>query len=344
MSAAAKIWSLVRRPGWRILTPVITLALLVCLGYALWSPGQDVTDGRHDLGRNGMWLQHGWMGDDSWFERNNKKDRIPHFRDSARVAELAQRLREHRITDVFPHVAPAQLDGKLPPVDSVQTERFLQGMEGFRVMPWVGGVLDDDCFPKIPGWRAGFVRSIQELFQAHPRLAGVHVNIEPWPSGHPELLTLLEEIRAVLPPGKLLSVAAYPPPTRWHPYTEVHWDAAYYREVARRTDQLAVMMYDTALRVPKVYQWLMTEWTQEVLAWSGGTPVLLGLPAYEDTGVGYHHPHVENVPTGLRGIHAGLSARSLPANYQGVALYSDWVMDDAEWRHLREHFLKPASP
>jgi hypothetical protein len=317
------------------------LTVLLLASYALWSPGLEVTDGRHDQGRNGLWMQHGWLSDDGWFERNNKKDRIPQFRDEARIAELAQRLREHGITDVFPHMAPAQPAGKLPAIHAEQTERFLQGMEGFRVMPWIGGVLDDHCFPRIPGWRAAFVRSVQELLQAHPRFSGIHLNIEPWPSGNAELLTLLDELRAALPPGKLLSVAAYPPPTRWHPYPEVHWEEAYYREVARRTDQLAVMMYDTALRRPKVYSWLMDEWTQEILAWSGSTPVLLGLPAYDDAGVGYHHADVENLPTGLSGIHAGLRARSPAPNYQGVALYSDWELDEGEWRHFREHFLKP---
>jgi hypothetical protein len=87
----------------------------------------------------------------------------------------------------------------------------------------------------------------------------------------------------------------------------------------------------------------MAEWTREVLAWSGTTPVLLGLPAYDDAGVGYHRPEVENLPTGLAGIHAGLSASSPAANYQGVALYSDWELDDGEWRHFREHFLKPVT-
>jgi hypothetical protein len=101
------------------------------------------------------------------------------------------------------------------------------------------------------------------------------------------------------------------------------------------------MMYDTALRSPKLYAHLMTRWTQEILAWSGTTPVLLGLPAYEDQGVRYHHPDVENLPTGLRGIHGGLASTGLVPNYQGIALYSEWVMDESEWRHLRDHFLKP---
>ena len=211
---------------------VLALAALLLAAYSLWSPGRDVTDGRHDRRHNGLWLQHGWLGDDGWFERNHKRERLPLFREPARIAELAGRLKAHGITEVFPHMAPAQPDWGLPPADATQTERFLDGMDGIRVLPWVGGVLNDHCFPQVPRWRAGFIRSIQALLQAHPRLDGIHLNIEPWPSGHPELLTLLDELRAALPPGKRLSVAAYPPPTRWHPAPEVHWERAYFQEVA----------------------------------------------------------------------------------------------------------------
>jgi hypothetical protein len=125
-----------------------------------------------------------------------------------------------------------------------------------------------------------------------------------------------------------VSVAAYPPPTFLHPFSDVHWDEAYTRQVAKRADQLAFMMYDTALQAPKVYEWLMRAWTGEILAWASATEVLLGVPAYDDAGVGYHNPRVENVEHALAGIQAGLSdAEPLPPHFAGVALYSDWEMD-----------------
>jgi hypothetical protein len=185
------------------------------------------------------------------------------------------------------------------------------------------------------------VADVRKLFQEHPRLAGVQLNVEPMPSGDKAFLVLLEDVRAALPPGKLLSVAAYPPPTSWHPYPDVHWDEPYFREVARRCDQIAVMMYDAAQNLPKAYQRLMADWTLEVLEWSEGKAVLLGVPTYDDAGVGYHDPKVENLPNALSGIHRGLSQKTLPTNYQGVAIYSDWETSEAEWSHFRAHFLKP---
>jgi hypothetical protein len=221
-------------------------------------------------------------------------------------------------------------------------ERLLDGLPGVRVIPWIGGVFEASAHPARPAWRRGFVDSAVKLLTDHPRLAGVQVNIEPMPSGHTGFLALLDELRAALPKGKLLSVAAYPPPTRWQPSLEVHWEEPYFRAVAARADQLAVMMYDTSIRFQKPYRALMRDWTREVLAWSGGTNVLLGVPAYEDADSGYHHPHVENLHNALLGIHAGLHANR-PANYQGVAIYCEWEMTAEKWRTWRERFV-PGKP
>ncbi len=146
------------------------------------------------------------------------------------------------------------------------------------LIPWIGGVFNVHCLPQSTSWRLNFVATIVDLFQTHPRFAGIQINIEPLPTGNPDFLILLDEIRQAIPVGKLISVAAYPPPTLWHPFSDVHWDESYFRQVAKRVDQLAPMMYDTAIRLPKSYQHLMSKWTLEILDWSGSTQVLLGVP------------------------------------------------------------------
>lgn len=310
--------------------------------YTLWSPGVDIKDGRHDFGRNGIWIQHGWLGDDDWFERNQKKDRIPYFRNVAQIQEFASLLRKHHITDIFPHLCPILTNGRIPSVDHKQTELFLREFKGFCVMPWVGGVLNKQIFPNDPKWRKNFLDSILDLLHTHPKFQGIHINIEPWPSGNQSLLTLLKEIRRALPQDKVLSVAAFPPPTLWQPVKAIHWDGVYFRKIVESVDQVVIMMYDTSLKNRKLYQYLMASWTKEVLDWSSGTNVLLGVPAYSDKGVGYHNPGVENLSNALSGIHAGLSKlKIIPSNYQGISLYCEWEMDEPEWQYLREHFLKP---
>ena len=322
---------------------VAVCAIIIGLGlaYLLWTPGLDIRDGRHDRGHNGIWLAHGWLGGDEWFIRNSKTNELQRYRDGAQIRQLADKLRHHHITDVFPHLCPADTTGALPPVDVQQVERFLDAFEGIRVIPWIGGPNDNPVTLDDPKWRASFAEHTRRILIRHPRLAGVQVNVEPLRSGDRGFLKLLEELRGVMPTNKTLSVAAYPPPTRWHPYPDVHWDASYFREVARRCDQLAVMAYDAGQRIPKTYQRLMADWTREILGWSEGKEVLIGVPVYDDVGVGYHDPRVENLTNALLGIHRTLAASSVPENFRGVAIYCEWEMDAAEWQHLREHFLKP---
>ncbi len=318
--------------------------LAIPVGWALWPRGQDLRDGRHDRRENGMWLQHGWLGDNAWFAETGKPlEQRTAMRSPERAAELAALLERHGVRDVFPHLCPTNPDGSVMSVDRAATERFLDALTAHRVIPWIGGVLDRHIHPELPGWRAKFVASAVGLCAEHPRFAGVHVNVEPCPSGNGGFLDLLAELRAALPKEALLSVAAYPPPTFLHPFEDVHWDEAYYRKVSAIADQMVVMMYDTSLKTRMLYRRIMAAWTREVLAWSEGTPTLLGLPAYDDAETGYHDPEIENLAEGLAGIHEGLASfEALPDAYRGVALYSDWEMDDGEWGVMREMFSKRA--
>ena len=323
----------------------IGIALLLVVGgilllYAFWRPGLDVRDGRDDLAKNAAWLAHGWLGGDEWFIRNDKTNEFSRYREPARIRELAEKLRNHGITDVFPHLCPAEPDGKLPPIEPHQVEQFLQVFTGFRVMPWIGGPNGASARIHNSTWRTNFVANINELLKQHSRFAGIHLNVEPLPSGDKDFLVLLDELCSALPSGRILSVAAYPPPTHWHPFPDVHWEESYFREVAKRCDQVAVMMYDAGQRLPKAYQGLMADWTVEVLKWSEGKPVLLGVPTYDDAGVEYHHTNVENLTNAMLGIHRGLSRNALPTNYQGIAIYSELETSDSEWAYLREHFLR----
>jgi len=105
---------------------------------------------------------------------------------------------------------------------------------------------------------------------------------------------------------------------------------------------MVVMLYDTALHRRRLYQNLLRSWTKEVIEWSAPTPVLLGVPAYDDAGVGYHDPAIENIAVSLPGLHSGLLSFSpLPPNYQGVAVYSDWTMTDDKWTAFRVNFVSP---
>ena len=324
-----------RQPTLTLVRLIGIFAILFVI-YLIWSPGMEITDGRHDLRKNGIWLQHGWLGDDSWFQRNNRNKSL--FRNEQKVQKLTALLKSHGVKYIFPHLCPSSPQGQIAPVDKTQTELFLNEMSEIEVLPWVGGVFEVHCFPASPAWRRTFTTSIVQLLKEFPQLSGVQINIEPLPSGHKGFLLLLDELRLAIP-GKIISVAAYPPPTRWHPFPNVHWQKSYFQEVAKRVDLIVPMMYDTAIKTTKFYRHLMSQWTIEVLNWSGDTPVLLGIPTYDDRNSGYHHPEIENIRTSLSGIHAGLNSYEvLPKNYFGISLYCEWEMDAEEWRFLKQGF------
>ena len=184
------------------------------------------------------------------------------------------------------------------------------------------------------------------LLGRHPRIGGLHVNIEPMPDGDASFVLLMEELKQAMPNDAILSVAAYPPPTVFHRFPEVHWSETYIGEISSVVDQMVFMMYDTGLQHEKLYVNLMKSWTTECFDWCGDgrTEVLLGLPAYDDAGSGYHYPEVENLKNRLLGIHAGLETYDrLPAHYSGAAIYSEWEMDSSEWELWRTGFLRAGS-
>ena len=314
----------------------IVAALAVVLGippiaYLLWQPGSNTP--LPEYANNAIWIGHGWMGDDGWFERNNRnKD---NFRRVEKISALFKKLSDNKISTVYPHLCPAELNGKIASYDSVQVELFLDiaAQYNIKVIPWIGGVFEESARPADEKWRKNFVASVDELLKKHPRLAGVQINIEPWPSDEVVFLKLLDELRPVTE-GKILSVAAYPPPTRWHQFPDVHWPLFYIIRLTNHCDQLAVMMYDTAIPLEKFYIKLMTDWTNQLAAATNSSDceLLLGIPAYDDAGVGYHHPQVENIKSALQGVSA--SPRKKEAN--GIAIYCEWEMDENKWSVWRK--------
>ncbi len=163
-------------------------------------------------------------------------------------------------------------------------------------------------------------------------IAGVHLNIEPCPSFEPGYLELLDELRAALPPGARLSIAAFPPPSMLHPLPSTHWNEAFYRAVSERADDLVVMAYNTSMKLTKAYTYLVAKWTREALAWSS-KPVRMGLPTYDDRGVGYHDPDIENLQVAFPGLVRGLG-KDAPTTYAGWAIYAEWTLSAEAERTL----------
>ncbi|QQE13646.1 glycoside hydrolase family 18 protein [Planctomycetota bacterium] len=335
--------SFFKRPPLKRIILWLIIPFILTIAYLLWNPSSKYTDGRFDKQTNAIWLQHGWLGDDAWFARN-KRDKTK-FRDRDKIIDLFSKLKSHNITYLYPHLCPASSLGPIPSVDHQQTARFLnnsissaQGFD-FKVLPWIGGVLEQNCQIDSTKWRASFIASAVQLLETYPTFAGLHLNIEPLPTGNTDFLTLLTELKAAMPSDKILSVAAYPPPTFWHPHPDLHWDEDYYKQIDSRVDQIVPMMYDTSINYRKIYQQVIANWTDQILSWSPNSQVILGVPAYDDTHVDYHNPDIENITNSIRTINKTLApAQKLPPNYQGIAIYCEWQMTSEKWNEYQTEF------
>jgi hypothetical protein len=158
------MWLFLKRSPWRTVIPGVGLLVALWCGYRLWTPGLDVRDGRHDRGRNALWLSHSWLGGDEWFIQNGKTNEYAKYRDPKSIRELAEKLRHNHITDVFPHLCPAEPDGRLPQIDGAQAERLLDGLSGFRVLPWIGGPNGGNVRLQNAKWRSVFTNQVHFLF------------------------------------------------------------------------------------------------------------------------------------------------------------------------------------
>lgn len=151
-----------------------------------------------------------------------------------------------------------------------------------------------------------------------------------------DLLYLLEETRAVLPPGKTIGVAT----ALWMPgllrSLGYGWSEEYFSQIAARCDQIAVMGYDSSIYLPRMYTDFMAK--QVVVATHAarlGNPkcrVLVGIPTYEKGGPS-HNAHAENLTNALRGVSEGLKQLSPEDRsvFAGVAVFADYTTSPDEW-------------
>lgn len=276
--------------------------------------------------QNALWLRYLWYAG---------KHTAPEF--SAMYKELAT----HQMRYGYFHVLTTKPDGRLK----------LSNLEGARK-------LTAECKRQAPNARAiawVYIGSAEvNLDSAEVRknlveqlgwltnecgFDGVQVDYEFALCGAQGLLRLLEECRRVLPKGALLSVAT----PMWYPGVLWGWSDEYFTEVAQRSDQLAVMCYDSYLYLPRAYTWLVSQQAIHVTAdcakANPACKVILGLPTYNNQTLA-HHPYSESLKNALRGVQYGLADMNAKTEaFEGIALFADYTTDNNEWVQYEEYWL-----
>lgn len=268
--------------------------------------------------------------------------------DPAEITALAASLHAKDIHYVYVFTSYLKSDGTFNPTYAHAPEfvRILKATKpDLNVQAWIGlplrqglstsgstqvDLTDSEVRSKI----ATFCRDLVNISE----FDGVHLDPEPVINGDQGLLLLLDDVRAAMGSTANLSIAT----RRIWPFLSEHtppgteklaWSAPYYREVAVRVDQFAVMTYDSALPISELYtQWVRFQVIEISRAIEGlHTEFLVGLPTSEEE-TSTHRPNAENIESGLQGVLLGLrDDRSVPQAVTGVAIYPHWETDDNEW-------------
>lgn len=296
----------------------------------------DPAPGTRTRDRDALWLGHAWVDG-----RKTDKD----------VTSLAHRLKSTGIRDLYVHAGPLEHDGTLPKSDYPKARWLISAIHreapGVRVQAWLGDKLasesPDGLRLERAATRAAVVASAGEILAAG--FEGTHFDLEPLHSGDRDYLALLDDLRALTRAHHaLLSVAAHQidPLPAFHSFwgtTTGHpkwWSQAYFGQVARRVDQIAVMSYDTMQPLGSLYGGYVAQQTSLALEVTpDSTDLLMGLPFYHENRFG-HWAHAETVPAAVRGVRLGLSRTDARRDRFGVALYVDFAATEADWAAYRE--------
>ncbi|WP_084965031.1 hypothetical protein [Thermoactinospora rubra] len=283
-------------------------------------------------GHDALWLGHMWVDG-----RRTEQD----------VEELAVRLRRTGIEDLYVHSGPFERDGSLRPDKYPSARNFVswvrKHLPGVRVSAWLGqavdGTLDLDDARARERVLAGVRQILAQGFD------GVHYNFEPIGDGDAEFLELLDRTR---PLTKLLSVSTpqiepYPlmrPAARAVLGHDKYWSQDYFKAVAARSDQVAIMTYDAFLPLADLYGGHVVRQAELAMPLVPRDRLLLiGAPAYHDHGV----PGLdaaESVATAARAARLALTEYGSRELF-GLALYVDFAATEQDWREYRDAWLQP---
>jgi hypothetical protein len=309
------------RIAWRNLALIFTIIILHGCAFR---PATRFSGDHFNRHLNAVWLGVEWVNS-------------PHT--SAEYANLADDLHRHDIHYVFVYVSYLHNTGNFGASYGYSTD-FLLAMRrdapDLKFLAWIGLPLSyvDLTAADVRAKIVSFCASLTRIYGYD----GIHLDPELIEDGNRDVLSLLDETRAGIGPSAILSIASskvWPlrPDTAADKLGPILWSARYYREVAARVDQIAVMVYDSGLPQGWMYRlWTRFQVIQITKALAGTrTEVLFGLPTSEEPTL-THHPDAETIMSGLDGVIDGLNDReSIPDAVTGVVIYDYWETTPEKW-------------
>lgn len=321
-----------------ILVGIIILFLATLFDYAFYpynAPLPERDSGNR--GKNGIWLRYLW-----YFGEHS----------DAETKQLARDLVERQMKYAYFHVRYIGKSGNLRyrfPAQARHLNALIRAENPYvKRIAWiyVGNTRGMGSIKELSDieHRRRLVREAQFLV-TECGFDGVQWDYEICPDNDAGLLSLLDETRAGLPKGSIVSVAT----ALWSPSlprAAGHgWSEAYFTEIAKRSDQICVMGYDSGIYLPRGYAWLMEEQVVRVcraVSESGtNCEVFIGVPTYGAGGAS-HHARAENLSVAIRGVRAGVARLSQQERevFTGIAPFADYTTDTDEWKTYTKDWLE----
>lgn len=318
----------IRRLRW-ILGMIIIMTALLAVDYWYYPYGTQAPGRSGNTGENGLWLRYTW-----YFGEHTSVD----------TDHLVDQFRQNQIMYAYFHVRSIQEDGSLkykkPGVRTIN-QQLHRDAPLVKTFAWI---------------YAGNSKGLGKVDLSNPRVRkrmvaealwlvnncgfdGIQWDYEICPNHDKGLIDLLQETRAALPAGKMLSLCA----PIWMPNGFFGWSDDYFRDIAPFCNQITVMAYDTAAYLPRMYVGLMCRQVIHVSsAVAISNPqcrVLFGIPTYGD-GTPSHNPHAENIEFALRGVRDGFQVESAHRSViAGVSIFADYTTDAREWQIYRRLWI-----
>lgn len=298
---------------------VVGVAGLCLADYFTYDAAHPLKPTALNRGDNGLWLRYYFV----WGKHSE-----------AEQEAMAQRLREQQIKYAYFHVLDTKSDGALSERKEAGARKMTALLHSkvpqTKAIAWVyvasfGKNRNDLSNPAV---RKNLIDQARWLTEVCG-FDGIQWDYEFCFNGDAGFIKLLEETRQALP-NTFLSTAT----PMWYPGTLWGWDDAYYAQVARHADQIAVMCYDSWCYLPRAYVWLVAQQAIHVTQAAGDTrcKVILGLPAYEDATIA-HHRRTEDLLHGLIGVYQGMEdPNTIKDRFEGIALFADYTTDAQEWQ------------
>ena len=323
----------VKRRRWVTAVAGLLLGLLLLDYFAypfLAHPGAPT----RNRAENGLWLRYTW-----YFGQKSDAD----------IEALARRLQAEQVRYAYFHVRGITPNGTLKFHHLAPARRLLSALHrqapGVKALAWIyAGNANGEGSVNLsqPNVRQAMAAEARWLV-TQCGFDGVQWDYEICPDGNGDFLKLLQETRAALPPGKLLSAAV--PLWLPAPLDRFGWSDGYFEQVAACCDQMAVMCYDSGCWLPRGYVALVHQQVVHVstAAARGDSRcrVLFGLPTYGRGGLSHHAP-AENIRMALIGVREGLAdPRAAPSVVAGVAPFADYTTQPSEWQTYEAWWLHP---